>query len=126
VAEHADIWSSPTFTTPDFRRKSAVLDDHCAAIGRDPAEITRSVQVFFTAQEPSSGAARHPGPAAARELLAELIDAGARHCVLSCIGMPSVQRVADEIIRPVRAMTGHGGRLLVRLDEGGLLSRPQG
>jgi alkanesulfonate monooxygenase SsuD/methylene tetrahydromethanopterin reductase-like flavin-dependent oxidoreductase (luciferase family) len=114
VAEHADIWSSPTFTAADFRRKSAVLDDHCVAIGRDPAEIIRSVQVFFTAQEPSSGTARHPGPAAARELLAELIDAGARHCVLACIGMPSAQWVADEIIRPVRAMTGHDGRLLGR------------
>jgi alkanesulfonate monooxygenase SsuD/methylene tetrahydromethanopterin reductase-like flavin-dependent oxidoreductase (luciferase family) len=114
VAEHADIWSSPTFTAADFRRKSAVLDDHCVAIGRDPAEIIRSVQVFFTAQEPSSGDARHPGPAAARELLAELIDAGARHCVLACIGMPSAQWVADEIIRPVRAMTGHDGRLLER------------
>lgn len=111
VAEHADIWSSPTFTAADFRRKNAVLDDHCAAIGRDPAEITRSVQVFFTAQEPSSGTARHPGPAAARELLAELIDAGARHCVLACIGMPSVRWVADEIIRPVRAMTGYNDRL---------------
>jgi alkanesulfonate monooxygenase SsuD/methylene tetrahydromethanopterin reductase-like flavin-dependent oxidoreductase (luciferase family) len=107
VAEHADIWSSPTFTAADFRRKSALLDGHCAAIGRDPAEIIRSVQVFFTAQEPSSGTARHPGPAAARELLAELVDAGARHCVLSCIGMPSVQWVADEIVRPVRAMTGY-------------------
>jgi alkanesulfonate monooxygenase SsuD/methylene tetrahydromethanopterin reductase-like flavin-dependent oxidoreductase (luciferase family) len=126
VAEHADIWSSPTFTAPDFRRKSAILDDHCAAIGRDPAEITRSVQVFFTAQEPASGTARHPGPAAARELLAELIDGGAGHCVLSCIGMPSVQWVADEIIRPVRAMTGHDGRLVVPLDRGGLLSRSRG
>jgi len=111
VAEHADIWSSPTFTAADFRRKSAVLDDHCAAIGRDPAEIIRSVQVIFTAREPSSGTARHPGPAAARELLAELIDAGARHCVLACIGLPSVRWVADEIIRPVRAMTGYDGRL---------------
>jgi len=46
----------------------------------------------------------------ARELLAELIDAGARHCVLACIGMPSAQWVADEIIRPVRAMTGYNGR----------------
>ena len=111
VAEHADIWSSPTLTAADFRRKSAVLDDHCAAIGRDPAEIIRSVQVFFTAQEPSSGTARHPGPAAARELLAELIDAGARHCVLACIGLPSAQWAADEIVRPVRAMTGYDRRL---------------
>jgi alkanesulfonate monooxygenase SsuD/methylene tetrahydromethanopterin reductase-like flavin-dependent oxidoreductase (luciferase family) len=107
VAEHADIWSSPTFTAADFRRKNAILDDHCAAVERDPAEIIRSVQVFFTAQEPSGGTARHPGPAAARELLAELIDAGARHCVLACIGMPSVRWVADEIVNPVRAMTGY-------------------
>lgn len=54
VAEHADIWASPTFTAADFRRKSAVLDDHCATVGRSPAEITRSAQVFFTAQEPSA------------------------------------------------------------------------
>jgi len=107
VAEHADIWSSPTFTAADFRRKNAILDDHCAAVGRDPAEIIRSVQVFFTAQEPSGGTARHPRPAAARELLAELIDAGARHCVLACLGMPSVRWVADEIVNPVRAMTGY-------------------
>jgi len=83
VAEHADIWSSPTFTAADFRRKSAVLDDHCAAIGRDPAEITRSVQVFFTAEEPSSGTARHPGPAAARELLSEVGPAGLTYSVLA-------------------------------------------
>jgi len=106
VAEHADIWSSPTFTAADFRRKNAVLDQHCAAVGRDPAEITRSVQVFFTAQEPLSATARHPGPAGARELLAELIDAGAEHCVLSCVDLPSVRWVADEIVLPVRAMTG--------------------
>jgi hypothetical protein len=101
VAEHADIWSSPTFTAADFRRKSAILDDHRAAIGRDPA----SVQVFFTAQEPPGGTARHPGPAGARELLAELIDAGPRHCALACLCMPSVRWVADEIVLPVRAMT---------------------
>jgi alkanesulfonate monooxygenase SsuD/methylene tetrahydromethanopterin reductase-like flavin-dependent oxidoreductase (luciferase family) len=106
VAEHADLWASPTFTAADFRRKSAILDDHCAAIGRDPAEITRSVQVFFSATEPADGTARHPGPTAARELLAELIDAGARHCVLGCVGMPSVQWMADEIVNPVRALTG--------------------
>jgi alkanesulfonate monooxygenase SsuD/methylene tetrahydromethanopterin reductase-like flavin-dependent oxidoreductase (luciferase family) len=101
VAEYADIWASPSFTAADFRRKNAVLDEHCAAIGRDPAEITRSAQVFFTAREPMAGGARHPGPAGARELIAEFIDAGARHIVLGPIGMPSTQWAADEIIRPV-------------------------
>jgi alkanesulfonate monooxygenase SsuD/methylene tetrahydromethanopterin reductase-like flavin-dependent oxidoreductase (luciferase family) len=107
VAEHADMWASPTRTAGEFRHKSAVLDTHCAAIGRAPEEITRSAQVFFTAQEPpAAGVSRFPGPAAARELLIELIDAGARHLVLAPIGMPSVQWVADEIIEPVLAAVG--------------------
>jgi hypothetical protein len=49
---------------------------------------------------------RFPGPAAARELLIELIDADARHLVLAPIGMPSVQWTADEIIEPVLAAAG--------------------
>jgi alkanesulfonate monooxygenase SsuD/methylene tetrahydromethanopterin reductase-like flavin-dependent oxidoreductase (luciferase family) len=105
VAEHADIWSSPTRTAEEFRHKNAVLDDHCAAIGRDPAQITRSAQVFFAAGDPPAGS-RVPGPAATRELMAELIDAGARHLVLAALGMPSVQWVADEMIEPVLAMAG--------------------
>jgi alkanesulfonate monooxygenase SsuD/methylene tetrahydromethanopterin reductase-like flavin-dependent oxidoreductase (luciferase family) len=106
VAEHADIWASPSFTAEDFRHKSAALDSQCAAIGRDPAEITRSVQVLFTAQEPpSDGSARFPGPTGARALLTELIDAGARHVVLSPIDMPSLRWVADEIVHPVLSLT---------------------
>lgn len=111
VAQHADIWASPTFTVADFRRKSAVLDDHCAAIGRDPAEVTRSAQVFFTAEEPAAGrSSRFPGPAGAREMLTELIDAGARHLVLGAIGAPSPQWIASEIIQPVLSATGGRGR----------------
>jgi alkanesulfonate monooxygenase SsuD/methylene tetrahydromethanopterin reductase-like flavin-dependent oxidoreductase (luciferase family) len=107
VARHADIWASPTFTAADFRRKNAALDQHCAAAGRDPAEITRSAQVFFTAQEPAAGGSpRFPGPAGARELLTELIGAGARHLVLGPIGAPSLQWVASEIIRPVLSAAG--------------------
>ena len=42
VAQHADIWHG--FGTPDeIRHKCGVLDAHCAALGRDPAEIERSV-----------------------------------------------------------------------------------
>jgi probable F420-dependent oxidoreductase len=44
VAEHADIWH--TFAEgEDHARKARVLDQHCAAIGRDPAEIEHSVHV---------------------------------------------------------------------------------
>jgi probable F420-dependent oxidoreductase len=44
VAEYADIWH--TFADFDeLERKSAVLAQHCADVGRDPAEIERSVGV---------------------------------------------------------------------------------
>ena len=41
VAEHADIWHG--FTNPEtYPGKAAVLDGHCAAVGRDPATVERS------------------------------------------------------------------------------------
>jgi F420-dependent oxidoreductase-like protein len=49
VAEKADEWNC--WSLPDrFVHKSAVLDGHCAAVGRDPADIVRSTQalVFLT------------------------------------------------------------------------------
>jgi probable F420-dependent oxidoreductase len=43
VAQHADIWHS--FSDLDtLRRKSEILAGHCADVGRDPAEIERSVE----------------------------------------------------------------------------------
>jgi probable F420-dependent oxidoreductase len=44
VAKHATIWHS--FADAEtFTRKSAILDRHCADVGRDPSEIERSVAV---------------------------------------------------------------------------------
>lgn len=44
VAEHADIWHS--FAGGEMlAHKMEVLEEHCAAVGRDPAEIERSVLV---------------------------------------------------------------------------------
>ena len=44
VAEHAHVWNG--FGTPEEAgRKSRILDEWCEKIGRDPAEIERSVMV---------------------------------------------------------------------------------
>ena len=44
VAEHATIWH--VFGDGDtLRRKSEILAEHCAAVGRDPAEIERSTSL---------------------------------------------------------------------------------
>jgi alkanesulfonate monooxygenase SsuD/methylene tetrahydromethanopterin reductase-like flavin-dependent oxidoreductase (luciferase family) len=115
VAEHADIWNCPTRGSADeFRHKSAVLDEHCAAIGRSPSEIVRSVQVLVSAGDFAAGTAapgsplpNSHGPAATRELLKELIDAGARHLVLAPITAgTSVRWLAEEIVEPVLAALG--------------------
>jgi len=47
VARHADEWNMTSATPERFRAKSAVLDDHCRAIGRDPAAIERSILTGF-------------------------------------------------------------------------------
>ena len=100
VARHADIWNvpgPPFMGIDEIRRKSALLDDYCAAIGRDPREITRSAQIFLDADD----------PAATRALAGELIDAGVRHLVLAPRERPykGARWVADEVIAPVLAAT---------------------
>jgi F420-dependent oxidoreductase-like protein len=48
VAQHADVWNMASGEVEEGVRLSSVLDEHCAAVGRDPAEIRRSVQLFYT------------------------------------------------------------------------------
>ena len=46
TAEHADMWHF--FGTPEqMGRKAGILDEWCARVGRDPAEIERSAQVDY-------------------------------------------------------------------------------
>lgn len=94
VAGHADIWNvpGPPHNTVEFvAERARVLDAHCAELGRDPGEITRSVQVLVS----------YDAPAATRETVGRLVDAGMNHIVLSLLP-PYPQGVArwlaDEII----------------------------
>ena len=53
VAEHADVWNV-IGSVEEVTRKASVLDQHCADVHRDPAEIKRSVQPRFDAAEPTA------------------------------------------------------------------------
>jgi alkanesulfonate monooxygenase SsuD/methylene tetrahydromethanopterin reductase-like flavin-dependent oxidoreductase (luciferase family) len=98
VARHANTWNFPTLdlgsALQQFQRKSRVLDEHCAAIGRDPAEIERQLYAVIDLHDPE----------ATRESLRSLIAAGATQVVLAVRG-PSepgqVERLAEAIIRPL-------------------------
>ena len=67
AATHADGWNVP-FIAPDaFAHKAAVLDQHCDAVGRDPGEIKRAVNVGLAFTEQSlqqqfGGIAEHVRP----------------------------------------------------------------
>jgi F420-dependent oxidoreductase-like protein len=47
VAKHADEWNATVATPDQYTELNEVLEEHCAAIGRDPTEIKRSVQLFL-------------------------------------------------------------------------------
>jgi alkanesulfonate monooxygenase SsuD/methylene tetrahydromethanopterin reductase-like flavin-dependent oxidoreductase (luciferase family) len=112
VARHADIWNCPTRgDVAEFRAMSAELDAACAEVGRDPAEITRSVQLLVAGSEQAGGPAGPLpamfGPDAGRRAIAEFAAAGARHIVLAPVSeVPSVRWLADEIIAPALAEVG--------------------
>jgi F420-dependent oxidoreductase-like protein len=68
TARLADQWDC-TFpdSTRDWLELSEVLDDHCADLGRDPAEITRSIHLGLSADD---------DPAALADQAAEYFGAG--------------------------------------------------
>jgi alkanesulfonate monooxygenase SsuD/methylene tetrahydromethanopterin reductase-like flavin-dependent oxidoreductase (luciferase family) len=97
VAEYADIWGYPGGPSPEFRERNEALAQACAAIGRDPAQITRSMQTVVRCDDPQE-------PARTRDLVLEMIGAGVSHIVLAPVlaGRPP-QWLANEIIEPVLA-----------------------
>lgn len=42
VGQYADIWNADQDDPDSFRRRSAILDEHCRAVGREPGQIERT------------------------------------------------------------------------------------
>jgi F420-dependent oxidoreductase-like protein len=47
VARHATEWNCTYISAEGFARKSRALDEHCLALGRDPASLRRSLMLPF-------------------------------------------------------------------------------
>lgn len=94
VAQYADIWNAMAQTPEEFTRKNEILNEHCAAIGRDPATIERSIQVIVNPNDLAAG----------RDALRGFIQAGVTHIVCylrSPFAEGIARRVADEIAQPL-------------------------
>jgi F420-dependent oxidoreductase-like protein len=94
VARHAQGWNMANGTVEEFRTKSALLDQYCEEIGRDPREIERSIQFLPDAMK--GDAAGH-----ARDFIA----AGATHLIFS-VPVPynaaGVRWLWNEVVTPLR------------------------
>jgi len=116
TAEHADGWNVP-FIAPDaWAHKAAVLAAHCERAGRDPAEITKTVNVgmAFTEEElrrqfgPISDFVR-PGvlSGGVQEMVDKVgayVDAGASYVILAMrapFDRDGLERFAAEVIPAV-------------------------
>ncbi len=95
VAQYAAIWNFVGSGIESFRHKSEVLDGHCAAIGRDPKTIERSIQM----------AANYQNPAEVRNEIKPYVEAGATHIILN-LRPPYpeniVHRLAEEVVAPLK------------------------
>jgi len=87
IARHADEWNVPSHgDVVAWTKTSALLDEACAEVGRDPAEIRRSVQLFI--QPAVEG---HLEEQLAR--LPELKSVGCEHAVLSFYQPPTAEQL---------------------------------
>ncbi|HYJ13130.1 MAG TPA: hypothetical protein VEW66_06045, partial [Thermomicrobiales bacterium] len=91
----ADVWNH-TGNLEDFTHKVSVLRQHCETVGRDPSEITLSLQYWLKQEDLGS----------AIDDLKRIQDAGATHFVLVIPpphGPGIAARVAEEVILKVKS-----------------------
>ncbi len=109
VAQYGD--ATNVFGTPEgIARKYAILAEHCAAIGRDPAEIEHSTlqQVRFAG--PAEGGAAATSAESPDEIIdrfGDLSDAGADHVIVSYKGfadLAALERFGRDVIPQLRTL----------------------
>ena len=96
VAQYADRWNSHG-SVDEMRARNAVLDEHCATIGRDPHEIIRSLY-GWAALMPSDP---WVSVAAFEQVVGEYWEAGVNELIIDAPGdaqMPILERVATDVI----------------------------
>jgi F420-dependent oxidoreductase-like protein len=90
VAQYADACN--VFGRPEaIARKFRILDDHCAAIGRDPSEIERTTLQDVRLTLDGAGGTETPGQVV--DWFGDLADAGAEHVIVDLKGAHEPDRL---------------------------------
>jgi F420-dependent oxidoreductase-like protein len=97
VAKHADVWNVSAGTSlAEYRQKVAVLEEHCRAIGRDPAAIERSRQMIVVLC------------ASARELTSKMRQAQERFAMFGNMQQLAIRGTPQECITQLREVVNLG------------------
>ena len=113
AARHADIWNSLSFAAAfdeqmeETRSRIAQIDEHCAAIGRDPESLRRSYLMFDAGARHSGGMMRYyESESIFTDMVETVLELG-----ITDIGMyypmrdeqlPMFEKIATEVIPPLR------------------------
>jgi F420-dependent oxidoreductase-like protein len=96
VARYADVWNFAGGPVDTFKKKVAILRDHCTTVGRNADEIALSVQL----------AVNYDDLDAATQSVQEFVDAGATHIILNLrYPYPDgiVTRLAEHVVPRIHA-----------------------
>jgi F420-dependent oxidoreductase-like protein len=91
VAQYADVWNFAGGPVDTFKHKMTVLNEHCAAVGRDPDQIQRSVQLAVNYEDLETTI----------RSVQEFVDADATHIILNLrYPYPDqiVTRLAEQVV----------------------------
>jgi alkanesulfonate monooxygenase SsuD/methylene tetrahydromethanopterin reductase-like flavin-dependent oxidoreductase (luciferase family) len=114
VAREADWWCADVGTVETFARKSAILDDQCRAIGRDPAEVVRSQVAWVSVEDDSRRAERwadlHIVAGDPDEVTRELLafqDAGVQHVQIRFMDFPRIEGMERFVTKVLPRLRQH-------------------
>jgi F420-dependent oxidoreductase-like protein len=96
VAKYASVWNFVGGSIEDFQHKNDVLNERCAEIGRNPAEIERSIQIRIN----------YTNLGESLEVIRPYIAEGATHIILNLVApypQEIVHRLDKEIVEPLKA-----------------------
>ena len=113
AAHYADIWNSLSFAETfdeqmqETRTRVDQLDEHCAAIGRDPDSIMRSYQMFDPGARKSGGLFNYyESPDLFVEMVGHILEMGITELGLYYPMMesqvPAFEKLAREVIPEIR------------------------
>jgi len=104
-AEYADAWNS-FGTVDEMRERNGILDEHCAAIGRDPAAIWRSFYGWASKMKEQGLADPWSSVGAFEEMVGRYGEAGVNEFLVDAPGpeqFPVLERVATDVVPRLRA-----------------------